>query len=123
MVLSEEACPAGKDCKDGECIKSHVSPAVAFGGKAGPSRMLCKYQNCTNPACPYRHEDASGNPIPPPALTKAVKPPPKSVDASSDVDDGDIEVVMTSKSLLDGPLDDAKKAVPCRFGERCTRRE
>lgn len=30
---------------------------------------------------------------------------------------------MTSKSLLDGPLDDSKPTVACRFGERCTRRE
>lgn len=126
MVLSDEPCPAGKDCKDADCIKGHVSPAVAFGEKAGPSRMLCKYQNCTNPACPFRHEDAEGNAVPAPALTKAksastVKPKVAPVDASSDNEDGDIEVVMTSKSLLDGPLDDTKKAVPCRYGERCTR--
>lgn len=119
MVLSEEACAAGKECKDSECINSHVSPAVAFGGKAGPNRMLCKYQNCTNPACPYRHEDASGNAIPAPALTTAAPKPP--LDASSDAEDGDIEVVMTSKSLLDGPLDDSKKVVMCRFGDRCAR--
>lgn len=121
MVLSEAACPEGKDCKNAECIKSHVSPAVAHGGNAGPSRMLCKYQNCSNPACPYRHEDANGNAIPPPALTKTVAAP-KSVDASSDAEE-DLDVVITAKSLLNGPLDDNKKVVACRFGERCTRRK
>jgi hypothetical protein len=28
MVLSNEACEDGKDCKDKDCIKAHVSPAV-----------------------------------------------------------------------------------------------
>jgi hypothetical protein len=125
MVLSDEACAAGKDCKDAECIKSHVSPAVVHGGAAGPSRLLCKYKNCTNPSCAFRHEDAEGNAIPPPALSKPkpAEAPAPAYNASSDNEDGDIEVVMTSKSLLDGPLDDTKPTVACRFGERCTRRE
>lgn len=28
LVLSNEACEKGKDCKDKDCIKAHVSPAV-----------------------------------------------------------------------------------------------
>ena len=28
VVLSNEACPNGKECKDKDCIKAHVSPAV-----------------------------------------------------------------------------------------------
>jgi hypothetical protein len=100
-----------------------------LGSKAGPSKLLCKYQNCTNPSCAFRHEDADGNPIPPPALSKTPAMPTISTgplpvyQPSSDNEDGDVEVVMTSKSLLDGPLDDSKPAVACRFGERCTRRE
>jgi hypothetical protein len=31
MVLSEEPCEEAKDCKDKECIKSHVSPAAVLG--------------------------------------------------------------------------------------------
>jgi hypothetical protein len=31
MVLSEEACEAGRECKDAECVKSHVSPAAVHG--------------------------------------------------------------------------------------------
>lgn len=90
--------------------------------------MLCKYLNCTNPSCQFRHEDAAGNPIPPPALTaiKNSKSKPVSIvhpaDAGmSDNEDGDMEVVMSSKSLMDGALDDKKTERPCRFGERCTR--
>lgn len=94
---------------------------------------MCKYQNCTNPSCAFRHEDAEGNPIPPPALTaakaakeaKAKKAEEIASGAGevSDGDDGDVEVVLSSKSLMDGPLDDSKREVTCRYGERCTRRE
>lgn len=31
VVLSNDACEAGKNCKDKDCIKAHVSPAVANG--------------------------------------------------------------------------------------------
>ncbi|TXT07186.1 hypothetical protein VHUM_03356 [Vanrija humicola] len=110
MVLSEEACEAGKDCKDAECIKSHVSPAAANGESAGPSRVLCRYQNCINPKCQYRHEDADGNAIPPPALSNAAAAA-TSVDATETV----------GKASLDSALDDGKTARPCRFAERCTR--
>lgn len=89
------------------------------GASAGPTRLLCKYQNCTNPACPFRHEDAEGNAIPPPALSAARG---KKVSASSDNEDGDIEVVMT-KNTMDGALDDSKTVTACRFGDRCTRRK
>lgn len=34
MVLSDEACEDGKNCKDAGCIKSHVSPAVVHGAWA-----------------------------------------------------------------------------------------
>ncbi|KAK8864495.1 hypothetical protein IAR55_001745 [Kwoniella newhampshirensis] len=123
MVLSEEPCEIGKKCKDEECVKSHVSPAASLGETAGPSRLLCKYQNCSNPSCPFRHEDANGNPIPPPALT-ASKTAKKAVEvpaASSDNEDGEMEVVMSSKGLMDGALEDTRKEVNCRYGERCTR--
>lgn len=136
MVLSDEPCENGKDCKYAECVKSHVSPAAALGmfripialtpgGIAGPARLLCKYQNCTNPACPFRHEDAEGKAIPPPALSAPrIKKPVEVAAPSSDNEDGeDVEVVMSSKGLLDGPLDDTKSIPACRYGERCTRRK
>jgi len=111
--------------------------ADELGDTAGPSRLLCKYQNCTNTACPFRHEDADGNPIPPPALAAAKAAKDKATSkaaaaaeaaaaagaAGSDNEDGDVEVVMSSKGLMDGALDDTRKDVPCRYAERCTRRE
>ncbi|WRT66486.1 uncharacterized protein IL334_003445 [Kwoniella shivajii] len=132
MVLSEEPCENGKECKDAECIKSHVSPAASLGDSAGPSRLLCKYLNCTNPSCPFRHEDAEGNPIPPPALTASKAPKTKIVPVpvaapSSDNEDGDgdgdgdMEVVMSHRGLMDGALDDTRKEISCRYGDRCTR--
>lgn len=33
IVLSNEACDKGKDCKDKDCIKSHISPAVNLPGE------------------------------------------------------------------------------------------
>ena len=94
--------------------------------------MLCKYQNCTNPSCQFRHEDSNGNTIPPPALTARQaakdKPVPVAVvpvhDANvSDNEDNDFEVVVSGRGLMDGPLEDKKMERPCRFGERCTRGE
>lgn len=122
MVLSEEACEKGKDCKDPECIKSHVSPSAVLGDSVGPSRLLCKYQNCNNPSCPFRHEDADGNPVPPPALTKSNKPTVVKAPASSS-DDGSVEVINSHRDLLDGQLADGPKMIQCRFGDRCTRGE
>lgn len=115
MVLSEEACEAGKDCKDAECIKSHVSPAAVAGASTGPSRVLCKFQHCTNPSCQYRHEDAQGNYIPAPALSKK----DTNAGAVEDSRDDDVEVVV--KTSLDTPLDASPQERPCRYGERCTR--
>ncbi|KIR67325.1 hypothetical protein I314_02543 [Cryptococcus bacillisporus CA1873] len=120
MVLSEEACEKGKECKDPECIKSHVSPSAVLGGTGGPSRLLCKYQNCNNPSCPFRHEDADGNPAPPPALAKNNKPTVAKAPASSS-DDGSVEVINSQRGLLDDQLADGPKMIQCRFGGRCTR--
>jgi len=33
VVLSNEACDKGKDCKDKDCIKSHISPAINLPGE------------------------------------------------------------------------------------------
>lgn len=105
VVLSADACPEGVKCADKDCIKSHVSPAVVHGDKAGQSRMLCKFQNCNNPSCPFRHEDAQGNAIPPPALSnpeQAKKP-------------------EGAKSTMDGALESSPFSRPCKFGAACTR--
>ncbi|BEI86627.1 hypothetical protein CcaverHIS002_0609140 [Cutaneotrichosporon cavernicola] len=117
MVLSEEACEAGKDCKDPECIKSHVSPAAVSGASTGPSRVLCKFQHCTNPSCQYRHEDADGNFIPPPALSKK----DANVNTGTEDEGRDDEIEVVVKTGLDAPLDNSPQERPCRYAERCTR--
>jgi hypothetical protein len=38
MVLSNEPCEQGKDCKDKDCIKSHISPAAV-----NPALGMCLY--------------------------------------------------------------------------------
>ncbi|KAG1861988.1 hypothetical protein C8R48DRAFT_834245 [Suillus tomentosus] len=71
VVLSTEACEKGKDCKDKDCIKSHVSPAVKnpVAGAThtpvpptttttGPPQhtVACRFGGaCTRPNCPYTH--------------------------------------------------------------------
>ncbi|WVQ72454.1 hypothetical protein IAR50_002006 [Cryptococcus sp. DSM 104548] len=121
MVLSEEVCEKGKDCKDAECVKSHVSPA-AGGDISGPSKLLCKYQNCTNPSCPFRHEDANGNAIAPPALAnKAATNGNSTAVPAPSSDDGSVEIVTSHRTLMNSSLDDTPKVVQCRYAERCTR--
>lgn len=146
IVLKTEACPQGKACKDSDCPYSHVSPAQVHGEGAGERRVLCKFPVCTNPSCQFRHEDAEGNPIPPPALTRAVKKNEdgNEVDMDAEHDEWDVKVgegtafgLGNAKSesevrmQLDNPLGDSKKpvatkplngtiATPCRFGSGCT---
>lgn len=149
IVLKKEACPEGKICKDADCPYSHVSPAQVHGAASGERRVLCKFPVCTNPSCQFRHEDAEGNQIPPPALTRTLNKPKNEngneVDMDAEHDDWDVQVGEgTSSGLgttskpdteapmqLDTALGDAKKptsvkplngtiATPCRFGLGCT---
>ncbi|PCH35625.1 hypothetical protein WOLCODRAFT_139985 [Wolfiporia cocos MD-104 SS10] len=96
VVLSNEACENGKNCKDKDCIKAHVSPAVlnpnavehmkpnAYVSPPPPiahshshSQTPCRYGlNCTRPNCTFSH-------------------PPRPSSASS--------------------------TTPCKFGAACTR--
>lgn len=70
VVLSNDACEAGKDCKDKDCIKAHVSPAVANGAPIPvphtipepvvtyPQKPACRYgAGCLriNSGCPFAH--------------------------------------------------------------------
>lgn len=97
-------------------------------GDSGPSKILCKYPDCTNPACPFRHEDANGNPIPPPALTRKLA---TSSDMETDepTQQSDIEVTMetldshapkngSARPLPGKPLN-GTIPVPCKFAGGC----
>ncbi|KAJ7072652.1 hypothetical protein C8F01DRAFT_1206137 [Mycena amicta] len=74
VVLSNEACENGKDCKDVDCIKAHVSPAVlnpqavsqpppaahhphpSHVNHAPPSGVPCRFgAGCTRPNCSFTH--------------------------------------------------------------------
>ncbi|KAI0687425.1 hypothetical protein BC835DRAFT_1522783 [Cytidiella melzeri] len=73
VVLSNEACEAGKDCKDQDCVKAHVSPAVlkpnaeqlnprapAFtpvhSHTSTQSQVPCRFgASCTRPGCSFLH--------------------------------------------------------------------
>ncbi|RPD71878.1 hypothetical protein L226DRAFT_525021 [Lentinus tigrinus ALCF2SS1-7] len=72
VVLSTEACEKGKDCKDKDCIKSHVSPAVlnpnaevpkpstyippSASAPAAQNAVQCRYgAACTRPGCSFAH--------------------------------------------------------------------
>ncbi|KAI0645234.1 hypothetical protein C8Q79DRAFT_911627 [Trametes meyenii] len=79
VVLSNDACEKGKDCKDKDCIKAHVSPAVlnpnaevpkpntfvAPSPVAQQNAVPCRYgAACTRPGCTYSHparQPASGH--------------------------------------------------------------
>lgn len=46
VVLSNEACENGKNCKDKDCIKAHVSPAVLNpNGKSESDPVSCGFSN------------------------------------------------------------------------------
>ncbi|KAI0317133.1 hypothetical protein OF83DRAFT_1172247 [Amylostereum chailletii] len=71
VVLSNEACEQGKNCKDKDCIRAHVSPAVANPSMAvehkphtapapapPPSHVpvQCRYgASCTRRDCTFQH--------------------------------------------------------------------
>lgn len=95
IVLRTEACPQGRACKDADCGYSHVSPAQVASDGPPTLKVLCKYPVCTNPSCQYRHEDAQGNAIPPPALAR--KNGAEAAAASAmETDDHDIDVQVDS---------------------------
>ncbi|TCD64561.1 hypothetical protein EIP91_003919 [Steccherinum ochraceum] len=73
VVLSNDPCENGKNCKDKDCIKAHVSPATLnplavppepksaqytppATTHAAPGQTACRFGNaCTRPNCPYLH--------------------------------------------------------------------
>ncbi|KAK0484344.1 hypothetical protein EDD18DRAFT_1293360 [Armillaria luteobubalina] len=69
VVTSTEACENGKDCKDKDCVKAHVSPAV-LTAKAPvsqpshhhPSPVPCRFgAGCTRPNCTFSHPSRPSN--------------------------------------------------------------
>ncbi|KAF9047406.1 hypothetical protein BJ165DRAFT_1414703 [Panaeolus papilionaceus] len=66
VVLSNDPCEKGKDCKDKDCIKAHVSPAVLRPPTEQPiphaappthhTPIPCRFgAACTRPNCTFNH--------------------------------------------------------------------
>ncbi|KAJ3543289.1 hypothetical protein NMY22_g3200 [Coprinellus aureogranulatus] len=77
IVLSNDPCENGKDCKDKDCTKAHVSPAVLNPNAdhsiptttAPPPRthptstVPCRFGlNCTRPGCTFVHPQRNAQP-------------------------------------------------------------
>lgn len=77
VVLSNDPCENGRDCKDKDCTKAHVSPAVLNPNaehstpaaapppaRAHPtSSVPCRFGlNCTRPGCTFVHPQRSSQP-------------------------------------------------------------
>lgn len=144
IVLRTEACPQGRACKDADCGYSHVSPAQVASSAEGPAtlKVLCKYPVCTNPSCQYRHEDAEGNVIPPPALSRKTNITNESAAMDTDDHDDGLDVQVDSatggmaaqKMNVDAALPDTTSSsrpmsgkpmngtipVACKFATACT---
>ncbi|KAH9976202.1 hypothetical protein BGW80DRAFT_1291913 [Lactifluus volemus] len=98
VVLSNEACEQGKDCKDKDCIKGHISPAAV-------NPALAEHQP-TSPVAP---------PIPTP-------PPQSSVHCRYGA--GCTRRDCTFQHPASRKLGNSRpqaQATPCRFGAGCTR--
>ncbi|KIK67503.1 hypothetical protein GYMLUDRAFT_82004 [Collybiopsis luxurians FD-317 M1] len=75
VVLSNDPCENGKDCKDKDCIRSHVSPAVlkpqdSFAAPSTPhppsftpsNPVPCRFgAACTRPNCTFAHPPRPSN--------------------------------------------------------------
>ncbi|KAG7449670.1 uncharacterized protein BT62DRAFT_928398 [Guyanagaster necrorhizus] len=75
VVTSTEACEKGKDCKDKDCVKAHVSPAVLTAkdhppsvapvlqpSHHHPSSVACRFgAACTRPNCTFSHPPRPSN--------------------------------------------------------------
>jgi hypothetical protein len=85
-----------------------------FVEATGPSKVLCRFPECTNPNCQFRHEDAEGNVIPPPALTR------KLAGASAmKVDGAEGEAAEGTAKPIPGKPFNGMIPTPCRFGSGC----
>lgn len=90
----------------------------------GPAKVLCRFAPCTNPACQFRHEDANGNPIPPPASRKHAAASAMAVDESENGGEGSKSldpspVQSTFPKPLPGKPLNGTIPVPCRFAAGC----
>ena len=108
MVLSNDPCEKGKDCKDKDCIKAHVSPAVL--NPKGESNVLFISIHVS-------YATSSAEPPKPTAFTPPAAPTPQSgvpcrYGASC---------TRPGCSFTHPRPSNHATSVPCKFGTACTR--
>ena len=69
VVLSNEACDKGKDCKDKDCIKSHVSPAINLPREYFYTSKSSLHQSQPSPLFPASEQHNSNGIQQSPAVT------------------------------------------------------
>ncbi|KAF7315156.1 hypothetical protein MIND_00030000 [Mycena indigotica] len=99
VVLSNEACENGKDCKDKDCVKAHVSPAVL------------------NPQAASQPPPAAHH-APPPHVTH---PPPSGVPCRFGAACTRTGCTFTHPPNHPSNASNPHFAQPCHFGAACTR--
>ncbi|KAJ7209737.1 hypothetical protein GGX14DRAFT_452958 [Mycena pura] len=100
VVLSNEACEKGKDCKDKDCIKAHVSPAVL------------------NPQAATQPPPPAHQPHQPPAVHH---PPPTGVPCRYGVACTRASCTFSHPPGHSSNAANPHFAQPCHFGGACTR--
>lgn len=100
VVLSNEACEKGKDCKDKDCIKAHVSPAVL------------------NPQAAIQPPPPAHQPHQPPAVHH---PPPTGVPCRYGVACTRASCTFSHPPGHSSNAANPHFAQPCHFGAACTR--
>jgi nuclear polyadenylated RNA-binding protein NAB2 len=115
MVLSNEPCEQGKDCKDKDCIKAHISPA-AVNPALG---MLLTFQLLPDPDFHVAEHKPST-----PATPSTPAPPSHSnvfcrYGATCTRRDCAFQHPASRKPSSSRPPQ--AQATPCRFGAACTR--
>lgn len=110
VVLSNEACEQGKECKDKDCIKAHVSPAVLnpqgdiSTNHLSPISVLNPFSSIAEHSIPHVHA-----PAPAPQIHHT--PVPCRFGAAC----------TRPGCTFSHPHRQTQSTTPCRFGTACTR--
>lgn len=115
MVLSNEPCEQGKDCKDKDCIKAHISPA-AVNPALG---MLLAFLSLSDPDF-HAAEHKPSTPVAP-----STPAPPSHNNVFCRYGAGctrrDCAFQHPTSRKLPSSRPPQAQATPCRFGAACTR--
>ena len=107
IVLSNEACEKGKDCKDKDCIKAHVSPAAL--NPQGNYQFLFHFSFLLTYLC------SAQQPVP-----QVAAPPPPQVHHNP-VPCRFGAACTRPGCTFNHPPRPTQSGTPCKFGAACTR--